>query len=430
MEVRIRCWLLILAIVFCLCAGCGSEGSTGTAGRPAAAGDSIDGTSTGKSSKGPAADTADGAVLAVVEGLKQNRVEVFWDFLPESFQNDLNKLVHTFAERMDPELWSKSVGVLRNMARMLQEKKEFLAAARASKDSEAAGPPAGELAAIGELLDTVLDGDLTDLEKMKTADGRKILAGPGSKLLAKLRSTSMLVAQLQPMGYDPFADRLRVLTSLKVTLVSSAGDSAKLTLEDPDGNLTERDFVRVEGKWIPKDIADNWHENMGEAAARLSLLSPDNLAAMKPQLMGLLSAVDEVLRQMSAARTQKQFMSAMADAEQKLQPFQQLVLGLMGTVPEDEPEAADSSADEPVEMVTVVVKGSLAEDAQDRLRDLLHAVTDDRSRAAGEITGDDETTTIRVGPVGDVEAFARRLDFLKVTRVDPKNRMIMAEVRK
>ncbi|MGE5194320.1 MAG: hypothetical protein ACM3U2_17660, partial [Deltaproteobacteria bacterium] len=176
------------------------------------------------------------------------------------------------------------------------------------------------------------------------------------------------------------------------------------------------------------NLADNWYETIGQANARLSLLSPDNLAATKPQLMALLSAVDAVLTELSAAKTEKQFMLAMANAEEKLQPFKPLIGGLMGIPSGDEPDAADSSPnDEAVEMVTVVVKAPLGDDAQDDLRDRLKAVTDDRGRAIGEITGDDETTTIKVGPVNDVEAFARRLDFLKVTRVDARNRIITAE---
>jgi hypothetical protein len=421
MEGRIRFWSLVLAAVCFLSAGCGKENASGTSGSPVVAGDSIDAATDGKPTRRAPADTADAAVLAVVDGLKQNRLEVFWDFLPESFQNDLNQLVHSFAGRMDPELWDKSVDVLRKLARLLKEKKEFLAAARTQKDPDAPpGPSPAELAAVGDLLETLLAGDLADLNKLKTADGGKMLAGTGSRLLAQLRS----------MGHDPFADRLGIFQDMKVTLVSAREDSAKLRIEVPDAAASDRDFVRVEKRWIPKDLADNWYETIGEANARLSLLSTDNLAATKPQFMGLLSAVDESLERLSAAKTQQQFLAVMKEADEKLQPFQRIVARMMGAAPEEEPQAAAESSDEPIEMVTVVVKGKLGEAAQDNLRDRLNAVTDDHSRAVGEITGDDETTTIRVGPVGDVEAFAGRLDFLKVTRVDPKGRTITAEPKK
>ena len=54
---------------------------------------------------------------------------------------------------------------------------------------------------------------------------------------------------------------------------------------------------------------------------------------------------------------------------------------------------------------------------------------DDRDRAESEITGDEDTTTIKVGPVSDIEAFAQRLDFLKIDKVDAKTRTITAHAK-
>jgi hypothetical protein len=83
-----------------------------------------------------------------------------------------------------------------------------------------------------------------------------------------------------------------------------------------------------------------------------------------------------------------------------------------------------------VELVTVVVKATLTDSAQDDLCEKLKALTDDRARTVSEITGDDETTTIKVGPVNDVAAFAARLDFLKITNVDAKTRVVTAVPKK
>ena len=80
-------------------------------------------------------------------------------------------------------------------------------------------------------------------------------------------------------------------------------------------------------------------------------------------------------------------------------------------------------------MTVVVVTGMLDDDAQDALRAKLNAVADDRDRAESEMTGDDETTTITVGPVSDIEEYAKRLDFLKIISVDAKTRTVTAETR-
>ncbi len=421
MEGRTRLWSIILSAALCLAAGCGKDDTSPAGGGATSDGGSGTTGTVGLSKKRRTGDTADVAVETVLEGLKENRLDAFWDFLPASYQKDLNDLVHSFAGRMDAELWNKSVAVLRKFARLLKDKTEFLAAARARQAPEAdLGPFKAELVAIADLLETLLASDLADLEKLKTADGGKFLAGTGRKLLAQLRAT----------GHDPFADRLGLFSDMKVTLDSTEGDSALLTFEVPSATAAEREFVRVEGKWVPKDLADDWHHHIGQANAQLSLLSPDNLQENKPQYLALLSALDAALERLAAARTEQQFTAAMGAAEETLKPFVPLVASLAGPSPEEEPADGDDAAVEAGELVTVIVKASLTDDAQDALRERLNAVTDDPARAVGEITGDDETTTIRVGPVKDVGAFAERLDFLKITNVDARTRVVTAVPKK
>lgn len=351
---------------------------------------------------GPA-ETADNAVLAVMEGLNQGHPEVLWDFLPESYQRDLNELVHLFARKMDAELWNKTVAVLRKLVVVLKTKKQFLAA---------------DLTPVANLLETLLAGEAADLEKLKAFDGRLFLAGTGARLIAQLRK---LLPNVNNM-----------LDFKKVALVKSQGETATVEITT-SFDTTEREFVRVEGKWVPKDLAEAWLDQIGNAQAVLSVrLSPDNLAEMKTQVLPLLAAVDGVLDHLAAARNQDDFQAGLKEADVQLVPFKALVAGwLMDSGSGPGASAVDEPArDEPIEFVTVVVTGMLNDDAQDALRARLNAVADDRDRAESEITADDETTTIKVGPVGDIEAFSQRLDFLKVTSIDAKARTITAEPAK
>jgi hypothetical protein len=415
MDVLRRFAFLILLAACSFAPGCGKDDQPAGAGNGAAG---------GAAAKRARADTADAAVLAVVEGLKQNHPEAFWDFLPATYQQDLNDLIHLFAERMDAELWNESVGVLRKLANVLKSKKEFLTSARNQQRQVPVGPSSAELATIGELLETLLASELADLEKMKKADGRKFLEGTGAKVLVQLRAA----------GQDPFAGRLGLFSNLHFRLKETSADSATLTIEEPGEPANDRDFVRVEGKWIPRDVQDGWVEMIGQAKARLSLLAPENLAGMKPQLLELLSAVDGVLDKLVAAKSQSEFVSAMAQAEQALTPFKELVAGLVQSGPDEQPVEEETSPEsEPVnagEIVTVVVKGTLTDDTQDVLRDKLSAAVGENARPYCDLTGDEDSTTFKVGPAGDVMAFAKRLNFLKVTSVDAKSRTILAEVKR
>ena len=392
MRTSPRRWILLAVLSCVVGAGCGKDDTSGGAQTPV---------EVAPSQKGPA-ETADKAVQAVVDGLNANHPEAVWDFLPESYEGDLNDVVHLFAERMDAELWNKSILVVRKLAGVLKTKKEFLAA---------------DMTPVANLVETLLAGELADLDQLKKFDGRLFLSGTGARLIAQLRE---LLPNIN-----------RMLDFKKVTLLKSKGDAATVELKT-DEETTEREFVRVEGKWIPKDTADAWIEQIGEAKARLSILSPDNLAEIKPRIMTLLAAVDGVVDRLAAAGNQDEFRAGLEEADVQLGPYKALVAAwLAGSAGMPDAESAvEPSRDEPIEIVTVVVSGMLDDDAQDRLRTRLNALVDDREKADSELTGDDETTTIKVGPVSDIEAFAKQLDFLKVTSIDAKTRTITAHAKK
>jgi hypothetical protein len=294
--------------------------------------------------------------------------------------------------------------VLRKLAGVLKTKKEFLAA---------------DMSPVAVLVETLLDGEVADLERLKKFDGRLFLSGTGARLVEQLRK---LVPNLGSM-FD----------FKKVTLLKSKGDAATVELKT-DQETTEREFVRVEGKWIPRDMEQAWIDQIGNAKAELSILSPDNLDEHKPRILSLLAAVDGVLDRLAAAGNQDEFRAGLEEADVQLGPYKALVAswlaGSAGGPGTDATAAGELARDEPIEFVTVVVAGMLDDDAQDALRTRLNAVVDDREKADSELTGDDETTTIKVGPVSDIEAFAQRLDFLKVTSIDAKTRTITAVTKK
>ncbi len=231
------------------------------------------------------------------------------------------------------------------------------------------------------------------------------------------------------MPDDTFAEDLNRLSRTEVKLISSSGDRARLRLTATDEEPSEVEFVRVEGKWIPQSMANGWVEAMGDTLARLSVLSPETFAEQKPQYLALLSAVDDVLDKLSAAKTRDEFAATIKQSAETLLP---MIMAMAGPPqrPEGDENLPEREAPGTAELVTIVVESSLNEDAQNELRDKLNAATDDRERASTELTGDDESTIFKVGPVADVEAFAGQLDFLKVTNVDPKTRTIIAELRK
>ncbi len=319
--------MLLVTLALCLAAGCGKEDGPPPAAKEGAA-----------LRAKPNRDTPDGAVLALIEGLQNDHPEVLWELLPKSYQKELNQLLHSFAEKMDAELWSNTTAVVRKVVLVFKTKKEFFGQGSVIRATGPGGTekPATDWAGLADLLDTLLKSDLADLDRLKKADAGKILAGPGGKFVSQLRAFAKL------MPDDSFAKILNGLKDLEVTLVRSSWDSATVKFSAPNEEPGELEFVRIEGKWIPKRLADQWIEIVGQTNARLSVLSPDAFADQKPQYLAALKIFSDGLDQLAAAKTQADFNTAAQGLGVSLMPFIMNVAG--PTLPPDSDDTPSESA--------------------------------------------------------------------------------------
>ncbi|MBS0265298.1 MAG: hypothetical protein JSS02_25415 [Planctomycetes bacterium] len=371
-------------------------------------------------------EDAQAAAQSLIAGLNKGHPEAFWEFLPADFQDDLNGLIHDFAQRMDREIWLKAVGVFRKLAEVLKSQKQFLAGGSDLGQSRAIGRPKGtgtdaaptaDWARLSDMLETVINSDLASLDRLQTADGGALLTTAGGKVIEQLRALS----RLSPS--DDFGFNLEQLSELKVAVVSSTKETANLKFEAPGEPGLIVKFALHRGKWIPEALENEWQHHMGNTRAWIAAtLNPEALSQQKPKLLAALSAAESALDKMAAAKTPQDF----AKAGQQASVLLITLFATLNNAPDSEPNAAATPA-APVssrEIVTVVVEGKLDDDAQDALREQIKAVTDDPARAIAEITGDDETSIYKVGPVSDVEAFSKRLKFLSITRINTTGRVI------
>lgn len=364
-------------------------------------------------------DAPDEAVSTVVKGIQDRHPDALWHFLPASYQSDINDLVHSFAGRMDPEMWSKTVAVLKKTVRVFKDQKEFVKAMAGQAAQPAGSPPPPDVLAVIGVVDTLLESELGDLDRLKNADAGEFLAVTGSRIMQQLQTLSKLVPG------DPLALGFEDLADLKVSLISSEGDRAVLLIEAPGADPRETNFVRVEGKWIPQNLADSWIESIGEAKARLSLLSRENMAEMKPQWLTLLKTFDQSLDDAADAKDQQQFSAALTGMAFSIQPL----VGLIQSSAPAEPVVDGTRPDVPedaADLVTVVVRGKLSIEAQDTLGERLKSATGASENVFAEMTGDDQVMSYKIGPVKDLDAFVEKLDFLKVSGVDAPSRTITA----
>ena len=72
-------------------------------------------------------DTPDGTVTSVAHELAEGRPEILWSALPASYQKQLqDDVVRAFAAKVDPDVYRKSVTVLKKLVGVLGKKRDFI----------------------------------------------------------------------------------------------------------------------------------------------------------------------------------------------------------------------------------------------------------------------------------------------------------------
>ena len=233
--------------------------------------------------------TAESTFQQVLVAFQEGRLEAVFDFLPPSHQAEVEQLLQTFADKMDPELWSELFQLLNKSANLLKSKKELIL----SLDGVKKLP---QIDAIKPFWEGITNGlrdaatsDIADLKQLKRANTRQLLAA-GSRLLAGMQLPS-------------FAD-------IEVTTVQATDEQATLSYRDAKNAAAKQvEFVRVEGKWLPQSIATGWPVAMADAKARLAEL-PSQLAILKPEALRQMSSIAGMLDQLQGAKTKDEFSAA------------------------------------------------------------------------------------------------------------------------
>ena len=222
-----------------------------------------------------ATSAPDTAVLTLLQGLSANRPDALWEALPESYQNDVSSLISRFAARLHPEAWRWFVQVAGKSRGLLPE-----------DDSEGAARRSGV-----SLLEWLASGEQADLERLKHPDLGRFLRTRGRLVMADVRqlvagiaSNPEFDAALRDIA-GPLPDVFQDPSLLRTTVKSAEGDDCvleiQLPVKDPvlaDLYKFDMEFVRVEGKWVPRWLADNWSGLVAAAGEIVDLALPSEHA--------------------------------------------------------------------------------------------------------------------------------------------------------
>mgnify|MGYP001043598588 FL=1 len=281
---------------------------------------------------------ADSVVLIPIKLLEEEDPKLLWEMLPPSYQTDVTNLIHDFVNNMDQQLWDKLFEVLSQAGLLLKDKQDLITAMiEENLGGTGASPEEMQqsLETMGKMLQTLVESDLGKHATAKGMDPGKFLDETGKELFKLIAETSKLEEG------DPWNTEIKTkLKDIKVEIVSQEGDTAtisvsgmpdlpdidELTAQLPgfdDSELPglsmlkngEQEVVKVEGKWIPKTMADGWKDTMSEASEMINndlknMLGPEE----KKQVMNIMNAAQMGLAGAAKAKTQQELQMAMMQA--------------------------------------------------------------------------------------------------------------------
>ncbi len=259
-------------------------------------------------SKAKAAKTPDAVVMQVTKALEKNQPQVVFQALPASYQADINSVVADAAKKMDAEIWNESRDLIKQVLKVAKSKKSLILETRML----AANPEKEELSKNWdqgiEMLEVILGSGFTELDELRKGDVEKLLADGGPALMKQAKES-----KVNHPSYAEMKDGLDKLKSIKASVESQDGDVAKVKIE-AEGEASEVvDFVRVEGKWIPKDMADAFALKITEARASIAKIdfTSEEGKAIKAKIMQQISMVKTMIAQAEAAKTSKELEGVM-----------------------------------------------------------------------------------------------------------------------
>ena len=272
-------------------------------------------TACGKKTEDPIPAAPDAAIQTVITEFAQGNGGILWQAMPASYQSDVTTLVQLAGTKIDPELYDKSFATIGRLAEVVDQQKAFIlnTSFLEGRTAEELAQLEAALPAVVGVINTLTQSELASSAGLLNFEGQAFFDTTVSKLAGYVEELSVLAGEEYVLS-----DYI----NSAVSVVEADDFQATLLMEIPGQEPVEQAFTKVEQRWVPAEIASEWAAEIAESTAELEATSPEDVAAQKPQIMGVLTMLDGVLAQISAAETQEQF-------DQSLKGAMMPIMGMM-----------------------------------------------------------------------------------------------------
>jgi hypothetical protein len=173
--------------------------------------------------------------------------------------------------------------------------------------------------------DTLKASEIATLAGLGSVDWEQFLRTTGNTFLKHAKTIEA------EKGKNPLED----LASVKVETLDIAGDRATLRISSDNHPPEDVEMVKVEGRWVPAEMADEWTTGIEEARQNLAELTPETMAAQKTQIMMFFGMANGLIDQIASLQTPEEFDAAIGPM---LAPFMGGGMGMGEDEEWEEPE--------------------------------------------------------------------------------------------
>ncbi len=233
---------------------------------------------------------------------------VLWDVLPASYQSDIHSWCHKLGAKLPGKAYDKLFILLRKIGIAIKTKGEFLLAYGPAQYMMRTTGVTDEdevltlLAAIGNVPILIGDSEISTTKKLQSADIGKFLHNTGTKVWAQgaraYLAVGPAVSAMTEMagGGTPMPSVVKGMNSgldgLTFKTLKSEADRAQIELT-LNGRTELMAFTKVEERWVPTDVVDQWAKMKPSIESFLDSLE-------SPETHKLMDDMEKILDQMIA----------------------------------------------------------------------------------------------------------------------------------
>ena len=280
-------------------------------------------------------DAPDAAIQTVITEFAKGNGGIIWQAMPTSYQTDVSDLLHLAGSKIDPELYDKSFATIARLAEVIDQQQALIlnSSFMQGRSAEEMAQLEAALPSIVGLLGAITSSELASSTGLLNFNGQDFFDTTVSQFTRYAETLGQLAGE---------ESMLSNYMNTVVTVVEADDLQATLLTTVPGKEPVEQAFSKVEQRWVPSEMASDWVAKIAEATAELEATSMQDIAANKPQMMGVLTMIDGVLAQIAAAETQEQFDQSLKGAMMPLMGLMMMGQGMGGSAAPAAPMPAAS----------------------------------------------------------------------------------------